>query len=135
MDRIQPERRSEIMARVRNKNTKPELVVRRLLHQQGYRFRLHRKDLPVRPDLVLPKWRTVILIHGCFWHGCDRCDRGTRIPKTNTEFWVEKVAGNRRRDAMTVGRLRELGWKVLVLWQCETADIDRLTSVLREALA
>jgi DNA mismatch endonuclease (patch repair protein) len=134
MDTIGPKRRSEIMSRVRNKNTKPELVVRRLLHGMGFRFRLHQKDLPGKPDIVLPKWRTVILVHGCFWHGCERCDRGTRRPKTNADFWLEKLAANRRRDEMTSSRLRELGWKVLVLWECETADIEQLTRTIREAL-
>lgn len=122
------------MSRIRSQNTKPELAVRSLLHGMGYRFRLHRKDLPGKPDIVLPKWRTVIFVHGCFWHGCERCDRGVRIPKTNTEFWVEKITRNRRRDAMTIGRLREQGWKVLVLWECETANIERLARTVREAL-
>ncbi|MEO6812256.1 MAG: very short patch repair endonuclease [Isosphaeraceae bacterium] len=134
MDRLSPEKRSELMSRIGVKNTRPELIVRRLLHRLGFRFRLHRRDLPGKPDIVLPKWRTVIFVHGCFWHGCECCDRGTRIPKSNTEFWLEKVAGNRRRDALTVSRLRELGWKVLILWECETANTEQLTRTLRESL-
>lgn len=134
MDTIGPKRRSEIMARVRSKNTTPERVVRGLLHEMGFRFRLHRKDLPGTPDIVLSKWRTVILVHGCFWHGCERCDRGTRRPKTKTDFWLEKIAANRRRDEITAGRLRGLGWKVLVAWECETVDIEQLTRTIREAL-
>ncbi len=134
MDTMDSKRRSEIMSRVRTKNTKPELVVRGLLHRMGFRFRLHRKDLPGKPDIVLPKWRTVILVHGCFWHGCEHCDRGTRRLKANADFWLEKIAANRRRDEVTASRLRELGWKVLVLWECETADRERLTRTIREAL-
>ncbi len=134
MDRVSRERRSEIMSRIRGKNTKPELVVRRLLHRLGYRFRLHQKDLPGQPDVVLAKYKTVIFIHGCFWHGCDECDRGTRIPKTNTEFWLKKIAENRERDSGNLVRIRNLGWQVIVLWACETADTTKLIATLTTAM-
>lgn len=119
MDTVTKARRSEIMASIRDRDTKPELLVRRLLHRLGYRFRLHRTDLPGKPDIVLPKHRTVILIHGCFWHGCRKCDRGTRVPKTNTRFWVDKIQSNIDRDRRDRASLRGLGWKVVVLWDCE----------------
>lgn len=134
MDKYTPERRSEIMARIGGKNTKPELVVRRLLHSMGYRFRLHGKNLPGKPDIVLPKHRTVIFVHGCFWHGCKKCDRGTRIPKTNTEFWVQKIEGNCRRDSESRKKLIELGWQVIVVWQCETVDRDALRQTISRVL-
>ena len=124
MDKLSRDRRSLNMSRIRGKNTRPELIVRRLLHSMGYRFRLHRKDLPGKPDIVLPKHRTVVLVHGCFWHGCAKCDRGTRVPKTNTEFWVQKIEGNRRRDSEAREKLIGLGWRVVVLWQCEMVNPD-----------
>jgi DNA mismatch endonuclease (patch repair protein) len=123
------------MARIGGKNTKPELLVRRVLHAMGYRFRLHRKDLPGKPDIVLPKYRTVIFVHGCFWHGCERCDRGTRKPKTNEQFWLQKIEGNRRRDSESEKRLKELGWRVVVLWQCETANVEAVRERLGRELA
>jgi DNA mismatch endonuclease (patch repair protein) len=88
----------------------------------GLRFRLHRKDIPGTPDIVLPRWRTAIFVHGCFWHGCDRCDRGTRVPKTNTEFWTTKIRQNRERDNRKTAMLREMGWRVSVIWQCDLED-------------
>ena len=134
MDRVPPERRSEIMSRIRGKNTKPELIVRRLLHRLGYRFRLHQKDLPGQPDVVLRKYKTAIFIHGCFWHGCEKCDRGIRIPKTNTEFWIKKIAENRGRDTDALVKIRNLGWQVIVLWACETADTTKLIATLMTAM-
>jgi DNA mismatch endonuclease, patch repair protein len=130
MDKLPPKRRSEIMSRIRGKDTGPEMAVRRLLHAMGYRFRLHRRDLPGKPDIVLPKHRTVIFVHGCFWHGCRKCDRGTRVPKTNTAFWVQKIADNCRRDGEARKKLIELGWRVIVLWQCEMVD----PKIVRELL-
>ena len=135
MDNMSPERRSEVMARIGGKNTKPELLVRRVLHSMGYRFRLHRKDLPGKPDIVLPKYRTVIFVHGCFWHGCEKCDRGMRKPKTNAEFWLQKIEGNCRRDSDSQKRLKDLGWRVVVLWQCETANIEAVRERLGRELA
>lgn len=108
------------MAGIRSKNTKPEMVVRRFLHGQGYRYRLHRKDLPGTPDLVLPKYQAVIFVHGCFWHGHD-C-RYYRLPKTRTAFWAEKIAGNRSRDEKNQRLLEAEGWRVIVVRECEIRD-------------
>lgn len=130
MDPIGAERRSEIMRRIGRKDTPPELAVRRALHQLGLRFRLHRKDLPGKPDVVLRKWDTVIFVHGCFWHGCPRCYQGHRVPKTNREFWLRKVAKNQARDSRTRDELLSSGWRVLTIWECETADADALTQRL-----
>jgi DNA mismatch endonuclease (patch repair protein) len=135
MDTYSAARRSEIMSRIRDKNTKPEVRVRRALHGLGYRFRLHRKDLPGSPDVVLPKWKTVVLVHGCFWHGCRKCDRGTRIPKTNTAFWLAKVAENQRRDRRVRKALRAAGWRVIVVWACQTENARKLISRLGAALS
>jgi len=107
-----------MMSRVKGKNTKPEIAVRKWLHGQGFRFRLHRKDLPGKPDIALPKYKTVIFVHGCFWHrhhGCKRCI----TPSTNTEFWEEKFRKNVERDAKNREALETLGWKVIVIWECE----------------
>jgi DNA mismatch endonuclease (patch repair protein) len=123
------------MSRIRDKDTKPEVRVRRALHRMGYRFRLHRKDLPGSPDVVLPKWKTVVLVHGCFWHGCKKCDRGTRVPKTNTEFWLAKIAENKRRDRRVRSALRAAGWRVIVVWACQTENARKLTALLTAALA
>jgi DNA mismatch endonuclease (patch repair protein) len=134
MDLYSKRRRSEIMSRIRDRNTKPEVRVRRALHALGYRFRIHRKDLPGSPDVVLPKWKTAILVHGCFWHGCRKCDRGTRIPKTNTEFWLVKVDENRNRDRRVQRKLKAAGWRVLVVWACQTENAASLTRRLVAAL-
>mgnify|MGYP000863008343 CR=1 FL=1 len=128
MDRISPQKRSEVMSRIKGKNTKPELVVRRLLHRMGYRFRLHRKDLPGKPDIVLPKWRTAIFVHGCFWHGHE-CPRGS-TPASNVEFWSEKIRRNKERDQRAVSALGNAGWQVLTLWECELKVLDDLTKRL-----
>ena len=106
------------MQAVKSKNTAPELIVRRFLHARGFRYRLHRKDLPGCPDLVFPSRRKVIFIHGCFWHGHD-CARGARMPKTNAEYWAAKIGRNRARDAEHLKMLRSDGWRTLVLWECE----------------
>jgi DNA mismatch endonuclease (patch repair protein) len=135
MDTYSKERRSEIMSRIRDKNTKPEVRVRRALHRMGFRFRLYRQDLPGKPDIVLPKWKTAILVHGCFWHGCRRCDRGTRVPKTNTDFWLAKIAENQKRDQRVKTTLRRAGWRVIVVWACETESASRLEIRLNRALA
>jgi DNA mismatch endonuclease (patch repair protein) len=113
-----PEQRSRIMASVRSRDTGPEKRVRSFLHRMGYRFRLHVRDLPGRPDIVLPRHQTAIFIHGCFWHGHKGCRKGGR-PKSNVEFWTEKIEKNIMRDAAAIASLRALGWKVLVIWQCE----------------
>ncbi len=105
------------MSRIKPTNTRPELLVRRALHASGYRFRLHRRDLPGRPDLVLPKHRLAVFVHGCFWHR-HTCPRG-RLPKTNSEFWGEKISRNVERDAAAKDRLISLGWAVYTIWECE----------------
>lgn len=117
------------MARVGTKNTKPELRLRKLLHRLGFRFRLHRKDLPGKPDLVLPKYSVAVFVHGCFWHGHD-CRKG-RLPTTNVEFWEAKIGKSRRRDAESVRKLEELGWEVWTVWECRLVeDGDKLTAAL-----
>ena len=115
MDVFSREKRSQIMSRVSGKNTKPELVVRSLLHNMGYRFRLHRKDFPGKPDITLPKHKKVIFVHGCFWHGHINCPRSKR-PTSNKTFWLEKLDKNMERDKVSINNLKELGWNVLVVW-------------------
>lgn len=106
------------MSKVGNKNTKPELLVRRILHRAGYRFRLHRSDLPGSPDVVLPRWRTAVFVHGCFWHGHEGCRR-SKLPSTRTDFWQTKVERNQERDGIAKKGLERLGYKVVTLWECE----------------
>lgn len=113
------------MSRVRAKDTKPEMVVRRLLHAAGYRYRLHARDLPGKPDLVFPGRRKVVFINGCFWHRHGGCALA-RLPKSRTEFWTDKLERNRERDERNVAALRELGWEVLTVWECEVRDPDSL---------
>jgi DNA mismatch endonuclease (patch repair protein) len=113
-----PEQRSRNMAAIKGKNTEPELVVRRLLHGLGYRYRLHRRDLPGRPDLVFPKARKIIFVHGCFWHIHD-CPNGCVVPGTNIEFWENKRRGNVERDTRNIKALEDSGWNVFTIWECE----------------
>jgi DNA mismatch endonuclease, patch repair protein len=122
------------MLRVGQKHTAPEMTVRRLLHRMGFRFRLHRNDLPGRPDLILPRHCTVIFVHGCFWHGHLECKRA-KVPSNNATIWAEKLQRNRDRDARRVVDLRELGWRVLTVWECECADADMLRTRLMLDLA
>lgn len=136
MDTVTPERRSEIMSRIRSRDTTPEMTVRRFLHAAGLRYRLHRRDLPGKPDLVFSSKHLCVFIHGCFWHGCPNCVDGTRKVKSNTKFWNAKVAGNRERDAKHQAALEADGWTVLTIWECETADpaqLERLTEAVRAA--
>jgi DNA mismatch endonuclease (patch repair protein) len=128
-----PEQRSRIMRAVKGADTTPELAVRRLAHGMGYRFRLHQKDLPGKPDLTFPRLRKVIFVHGCFWHGHD-CARGARVPVQNREYWTRKVARNMERDRSVRSALQGLGWKSLVVWECEIKDLDRLRRALRRFL-
>lgn len=118
MDTVSKRVRSQMMASVPQKNTKPEVIVRRMLHGLGYRFRLHQKDLPGTPDIVLSRHRKVIFVHGCFWHrhGC----RKTTTPSSNREFWLEKFEANRKRDMKVTSQLRSQGWTALVVWECQT---------------
>lgn len=118
MDIVSKSVRSRMMATIRGKNTKPEREVRRLLHALGYRFRLHRKDLPGRPDVVLPKHRAAILVHGCFWHRHKNCKYSVE-PKSNRLFWSKKLASNAQRDTRAIAALRKAGWNTYVVWECE----------------
>ena len=120
------------MSRVKNRDTHPEILVRSLLHRMGYRFRLHRNDLPGKPDIVLPRFRSVIFVHGCFWHG-HGCPKGKR-PSSNVDFWNSKLDGNIDRDKSNQESLRHLGWNVLTVWECETRDIDTLATKLTDFL-
>ncbi|QQQ01896.1 very short patch repair endonuclease [Lysobacter enzymogenes] len=133
MDRLTPERRSWLMSRIRGSNTKPEIAVRSLLHRLGYRFRLHRRDLPGTPDIALPGRSTVVFVHGCFWHG-HACKR-SKMPKTRQDYWVEKIEGNRRRDARKRRALKAFGWQVVVVWECELKNPVKLAEKLNRALS
>lgn len=132
MDTRTPDQRRRIMQAVKSKNTKPELIVRRLAHAMGYRFRLHRKDLPGKPDLVFPARRKAIFVHGCFWHW-HGCSKG-QLPKSRLDYWQPKLAKNVERDRTKQEQLEALGWGVLVVWQCETKDVETLQTRLREFL-
>ena len=125
-------RRSEIMSRIVSKDTLPEVRVRKVLHRLGFRFRLHQKDLPGKPDIVLPRWRTVIFVHGCFWHGHDCCEG--HIPKSNTAYWAPKLERNRKRDAENAEKLKLLGWHRIIIWECQTYSLRKLEDRLREAM-
>lgn len=133
MDHVGKRRRSEIMSSIRSGDTQPEKTVRSIVHRLGYRFRLHVKNLPGKPDMVLPRHKKIILIHGCFWHGHTRCLKG-RPPKSHLDFWVPKLAANRRRDRAVAAKLRRLGWKVLVVWQCQLRRDEALQACLRAFL-
>lgn len=133
MDRITKEHRSWNMSRIGGKNTKPELRVRKALHHMGFRFRLHRKDLPGHPDIVLPKYKTVILVHGCYWHRHPGC-RFAYTPKTNVDFWTHKFAENVERDRLNKAELQRLGWRVSVIWECETANREMLSLRINEIM-
>jgi len=128
-DSLSPERRSENMRRIRSKDTSPELVVRKLLHGLGYRYRLHKKDLPGKPDIVFPLRRCIVFVHGCFWHGHKGC-RESRMPGTNREYWVTKLEKNYSRDRKHLRALRRLGWRVMVVWECQTENLNKLTPKL-----
>ncbi len=135
MDKISPERRSRNMAAIKSKDMKPEIVVRRLAHSLGYRYRLHRKDLPGKPDLVFGPRKKVIFVHGCFWHqhGETNCLDG-RKPKSNTGYWDTKLNRNVERDATNVAELMSAGWRVEVIWECETKDLTKLAARLQDFL-
>ncbi len=128
-DRMTKEQRHKCMASIRSKNTSPELAVRRGLHKRGFRFRIHVKSLPGTPDIVLSRWKTIILVNGCFWHGHENCSKYV-TPRSNREFWAAKIARNRHRDEVTTAHLTALGWHVLTIWECETCGRDRLETLL-----
>ena len=129
-----PEARSRIMRAVKSRDTAPEMVVRRLAHRLGYRFRVCRKDLPGCPDIVFPRLRKVVFVHGCFWHGHD-CARGARVPKGNRTYWLKKVAGNRARDQKNIDQLTADGWNSLIVWECDTRDEANLNGQVKRFLA
>lgn len=133
MDRLSVERRSWNMSRIRGTDTQPEVRVRKVLHRMGYRFRLHRKELPGRPDIVLPRHRTVLFVHGCYWHRHQDC-RLAYTPKSHTSFWLTKLNENVRRDRRVADALRQNGWHVGVVWECQTKDLRRLTERLVEEM-
>jgi DNA mismatch endonuclease (patch repair protein) len=125
-----PSHRSWTMAQVKSKNTTPEMNVRRAAHFLGLRFRLHRADLPGKPDLVFPRWRTALFVNGCFWHSHRNCGRA-RIPKTNVDYWTKKLLRNAHRDRETVRLLKKSGWRCAVIWECQAKDRTRLNMILR----
>lgn len=132
VDRLTPERRSWLMSRVRGKSTLPEMAVRHMAHAMGMRYRLHRRDLPGRPDLVFPRHRTVVFVHGCFWHQHNGCQKAT-LPKSRTEYWQAKFQGNVTRDERNETKLIQMGWRVLTIWECETKNSDLLRAKLESA--
>jgi DNA mismatch endonuclease (patch repair protein) len=132
MDRLTPERRSLLMSRIRGKDTLPELTVRSVIHRMGYRFRLHRKDLPGKPDIVFPRKKKAIFVHGCFWHG-HYC-KEDKMPKTRMDFWNSKIKRNRERDKENCNDLKALGWDLMVVWECQTKNHNSLIKRLKAFL-
>ncbi|MCY4596347.1 MAG: DNA mismatch endonuclease Vsr [Bryobacterales bacterium] len=134
-DNVTPQRRSEIMSNIRAKGMKPEMLVRRLTHSLGFRYRLHRKDLPGKPDLVFPGRRKVIFVHGCFWHQhADPACRIARRPRSNLDYWLPKLERNVSRDAENQARLAQLGWRALVIWECEVEAGGGVADRIRDFL-
>lgn len=134
MDHMTPEQRHWCMSRIRSKDTGPEWTVRRMVHALGFRYRLHVKELPGKPDLVLPRHRKIIFVHGCFWHS-HGCRMAQRPPATHKRFWNEKFARNVARDQEVLRRLWQAGWQVLVVWECETKDPEQLRTILTAFLS
>ena len=139
LDKLTPSQRHHCMSRIRGKNTKPEILVRKGLHARGFRFRLHNKKLPGSPDIILPKYGVAIMVNGCFWHGHKGCRYATK-PKSNVEFWETKIVRNRHRDEVTNAHLEALGWHVITVWECElrgkaeaASKLDVLAEEIREA--
>ena len=128
-DTVSPETRSWIMAQVKSKDMKPEMMVRRLLHRLGYRYRLHRADLPGRPDLVFPSRRKVVFVNGCFWHNHAGCSR-VRVPAANRDYWLSKLDRNKARDERNINLLKERGWMVMTVWECQLRDLTATTERL-----
>jgi len=124
MDKLTKEKRSWNMSRIRAKNTKPEIILRSMLHRKGYRFRINHKGLPGKPDVVLPKYRSVIFVHGCFWHGHEGC-KDYSPPKTRTEWWINKIKGNIKKDKENTKQIKKQGWQVIIVWECELATKNR----------
>jgi len=133
MDVFDSETRSRVMRQVKSRDTRPEMRVRRMLHAMGCRYRLHRRDLPGAPDIVMPGRRRIIFVHGCFWHGHD-CKAGRKRPATHRDYWDAKLQRNRLRDAENLAKLEAMGWRVLIVWECETRDAEALASRLGDFL-
>lgn len=132
-DTLSPKERSERMSRIRGKGSAPEMKLRRLVHGMGFRYRLHIKELPGKPDLVFPSRHAVIFMHGCFWHRHQGC-KLARLPKSKLDFWKTKLEANKERDLLHKRQLRDLGWRVLVVWECEMSDTDRVSAIVRDFL-
>lgn len=130
MDIVTKEKRSRMMSGIKGKNTKPELLLRSALHKLGFRFRIQRKDLPGKPDIVLSKYKTIIFVHGCFWHRHPGC-KYAYTPKSNIEFWTNKLEGNAIRDRLTEKSLEEMGWRIIIVWECEVKALIENDSRLR----
>ena len=131
-DIFSSQKRSDIMSKISGKNTKPEILVRKFLFSKGFRYRINVKTLPGKPDIVLPKYKTIIFVNGCFWHG-HNCKKG-KLPSSNTDFWKEKISNNKSRDDKNSDLLVKLGWKVIIIWQCEISKIDNRTIILNKLL-
>lgn len=135
MDTFSKKDRSRIMANISGASTKPEILVRKFLFANGFRFRINVKKLPGKPDIVLPKYKTIIMVHGCFWHGHDKCE-AAKLPKSNLEYWGNKISRNMERDKQTIFSLLSLNWKVIVIWECELKNTairhQRLIGLLRQ---
>ena len=135
MTRVKPsENRSAIMRAVRSRDTKPEKIVRSFLHGQGYRFRLCGDDLPGKPDIVMRRWQVAVFVHGCFWHG-HSCKRGNRVPISNRKYWLAKIARNKARDAENITQLKRLGWRVFIVWECQTNQMQTMSNALDDMRA
>lgn len=132
-DTLSPPERSERMSRIRNKNSDPEMKLRRLIHSMGFRYRLHVKGLPGTPDLVFPSRRAIIFMHGCFWHRHEGC-KLARLPKSKLDYWQPKLEANKTRDLMQQQQLRDLGWRLLVVWECEMVYTERVATIVRNFL-
>jgi DNA mismatch endonuclease (patch repair protein) len=130
-DTFSQKARSRVMSRIRSENTAPEKIVRSFLHGHGFRFRLHCKDLPGKPDIILSRRKTVIFVHGCFWHQCLKC-RGGRLPKSNLGYWKEKLKRNQVRDKEHIEKLQSLGWKVILVWACEISGKTLKDNLLQQ---
>ena len=134
MDRYPPSKRSDVMKLIGSKNSLPEVDVRRIVHHLGYRFRIHDARLPGRPDIVLPRHRKIIFVHGCFWHGHKNCTKG-RLPKSNLELWLPKIDRNKERDRINLRKIRALGWQCMVIWQCELKSLEVLLGKINKFLS
>lgn len=132
-DTFTVEKRSWVMSRIKSENTKPEIKVRSFLHRLGFRFSLRNARLPGKPDIILKKYKTAVFVHGCFWHMCPHC-KGGRLPKSNLAYWEEKLFNNKKRDQKSIESLLDLGWKVLVIWECQTTKENTLIKSLKPLL-